>query len=400
MAIAIYGRGRGRKKLTSDPPASPADDDAYANELLPTPLAFDYRFENVTAQAKWNQGYRDLVVVWKQNDTPTSRAQMDLFRSLGGRLWISVEPWVRTVGPRPGTPTIYASEIALYNLAETHGAWLYEADMVTITNPNATYFGVGGTRGLNFDNIPFANAFADWIHSLWGDIAGVYHDYGFPNGGLSWVEGYTHPIVTYPGNWENWSVGRRASFDRERALYPTTPLLLAQYGNVADLEPMIPPRATGVIIEAIAPYDGSGPAAFTYKEAWLICRQAKAQGLRPMLWCLHNNTTHRRVIACMCVATRGYMEWRWGNLGGENIWPSYRIHELMELSIGTVAGAAVQLTTDVWLATGTRGYVVINLSASPYVYEGRSVGVDDGLMVQTRALGGTVLTVPWTNEGQ
>jgi hypothetical protein len=387
--------------------------DPYANELLPTPLAFDYRFEFVTAQTKFDEGYRDLVVSWKQNDTPLARAQMDIFRSLGGRLWITIEPSVRTSQADWDVKSGYPSENALWDLAAANNAWLRadsvgHAEFGNIRHPFPEFWSTFKTRGLDFSVLPFADAWADWIHSRWPDIHGVYHDYGFPDDGLSWVNGYTEADgMRWRGNWYNWAVGYKRAFDRERALWPNRELLLGQYGSDAVLNPSIKPRATGVILEGIGNVET--PSFFTYQKAWQICREAKAVGLRPMLWCLFGGSPtpptaealrNRRAIACMAVATRGFMEWRWGDpLGGVHLWPSHRIPELMNMSIGTVDKAAVELTTDVWRAVGTRGYVIINLSASPYVYEGRSVAANDGLMVQTRAVGGAPLLAQVTNEG-
>jgi hypothetical protein len=387
----FFAAGGGIEDERAKPPKPPE----VPPEVLPVALNFDYRMDNVTAQAALDAGKRDLVVLWRQADTALGRAQMDVFRNGGGRLWISIEPWCRTTND---LPTIYASDVALFDLAQEHDAWL-RTTSGTITHPAPEFFGPLGARGLDFADFAFAEEWADWIHTRWPDITGVYHDYGFPNGGLSWVNGYkAEDGVPWPGNWETWAEGYRRAFDYERTYYPSRPLLLAQYGNQPDLEPMLIGRATGVIIEGIGNVET--PSFFTYKQAWKICQQSRDNNLEPMLWDLHSSTRNRRIIGCMAVATNAYMEWRWRDLGF--VWGPQRIPEISDLSIGNITWPAVQISTDVWKATGTRGYVVVNCSTgssshashAPYV-----VAANDGLMVQTHAVNGDPLAPVLTNVG-
>jgi hypothetical protein len=387
-------------------------------------LAFDYRLYNVTPSSIIAEGYRDVVLSWRQNDDATARAHLDTFRAAGVRIWITIDPWVHTSFASWDVKSGWPSDDALWDLAQTHNAWLRADDPLhpefgQIRHPVPEFWSdtFGRTRGLDFSVLAFAAAWANWIQTRWGDISGVYHDYGFPSDGLSWVNGYTYGIggtgdgVLWPGNWQNWAAGYRHAFDTERAANTNRSLLLGQYGNAAVLNPDIPPRATGVIIEGIGNVET--PSFFTYIKAWQICREAKVAGIRPMLWCLYGGGTvfppvspptaealrNRRAIACMAVATYGFMEWRWGDpLGGVHLWPNHRIPELMDLTIGTTTWPGTELATNVWLVTGSQGYVVINLSSSPYSYGGYTVAVDDGLMVQTHdALGNPI--APLTNVG-
>lgn len=356
-------------------------------ELGPTMLGFDYRVEGMSATTLINAGYRDVVVSWRQNDTANARAFLATLRNANCRIWVTIEPWVRTSFADANVKSGWASDDALWDLAEANNGWLRDEGS-NITNPVPEFWDdfQNRTRGLDFSNSTFVSNWVGWIHSRWPDISGVYHDYGFPTGGLAWVNGYdTVPV----GTWTTWAAGYRAAFQGQRSAYPEYPLALGEYGTDANLNPDVAALATAAIIEGAGPLQSN---LFTYLEAWERAQQAMAAGLRPLIWYNASNAQARRLLACMCAATHGYWARR-VDVAGALTTP-----EVQTLAIGTCKSHSL-LTTNVWLCQGTRGHIVINLSGSPYVYLGRSVAANDGLMVMEYDTQGRQLTPAQTNVG-
>lgn len=354
----------------------------------PTYLAFDYRLYNVEPAEIIANGHKDVVVSWRQNDDATARVHLTTFRNAGVRIWITVEPWVRTHADDANVKSGWPSDDALWDLAEAHSGWLRD-DQAAITNPVPEFWDDFGarTRGLDFSNATFQSAFSGWVNSRWPDIAGIYHDYGYPVGGLSWVNGYGSVPA---GTWTTYAAGFQNICRLHRAHYPDRPVILGEYGTATNLEPALTSTiSTSVYIEGAGPLQGE---LFTYQKAWQIARETRARGLRPMIWYLHTNAQARRLLACMAVATQGYLGRR------TDVSNPLASPEMHSMTIGNVTELR-EIATNVWLAQGKKGHVVVNVSAGAHVYLGRSVAANDGLMVQEYGPNGGQLTPPLTNVG-
>ncbi len=341
---------------------------------------FAWNYKNRPVVAPYN-GFEYVAVSPRALLQP---AIVDSLRSFGATPIVWLQPTLAIAGGAPLVGPDYPWDTAVVELATRRNALLRSSSGA----PVDLFPGPGYDAWiLDYRDTAFVDEFAALIvNTFGGKAAGVFWDYGC--GDVSWASLDVDPAV-----WPAWRSGFRRLVDRVRT--PQLGLLgILQCDQwPADLVA----TSDGAFFEQCGMSLNPLPKVWTnanrYPGKWTFVR---VEELVPQ---------KRRAFAALAYLTdaRFNLSDLRGDYGGGTK-ETVKDYEHFTLSIGASVGPPVEVAPRVWRRTFTRGLVILNLSASTYVYSASKnqswkIAPNDGFVLQNRDELGRWITIK-TNAGR